>query len=295
LAPATSTAPARESSSRRRSWSVPQRRLHAALRLGAAGRDRDDPELDEGPAHLAERACLVPGPPAAGQGRLEAAVPVAVDRAREPRPEGDCPEELEVPRRVLLDPEDRGGDASGGVVDRAEERDLRPSGSQPVCGGSSRAGGAGPRPPSARAGSGGAGPGAGGARDPLRPQDPPDARAGQRDPLPLREQLGEVGVVGSGIAAPREGEQPLPHRVGDPVPARPAPVGVDEPGRTRRPEPRQQAPEMALGTPECRGRVPGCQFARDDAGQGQRSTLLGDRHRDRLHRRRLTKSLNSWP
>jgi hypothetical protein len=132
-----------------------------------------------------------------------------------------------------------------------------------------------------------------GRGDPLRPQDPPDARAGQRDPLPLREQLGEVGVVGPGIAARGEGEQPLPQFVGDPVPAGPAPVGVDEPGRTRYPEPRQQAPEMALRTPECR--VPGRQLARDDAGHGQGSTLLGDRHRDRLHRRRLTKSLNSWP
>jgi hypothetical protein len=259
LAPATSTTPARESSSRRRSWSVPPEALHAALRLGAAGRDRDDPELDEGPAHLAERACLVPGPPAAGQGRLEAAVPVAVDRAREPRAEGDCPEELEVPRRVLLGPEDRSGDASGGVVDRAEERDLRPPGSQPVMAApvelEEQALGRHPRAPAPVA----RGPVPAGRGDPLRPQDPPDARAGQRDPLPLREQLGEVGVVGSGIAAPARGRAaaPAPRRgpgARSPGPgwrgrARPdpppgtAPTGARDGARnTRVPRPRPRVP-----------------------------------------------------
>lgn len=259
MAPATSTAPARESSSRRRSWSVPQRRLHAALRLGAAGRDRDDPELDEGPAHLAERACLVPGPPAAGQGRLEAAVPVAVDRAREPRPEGDCPEELEVPRRVLLDPEDRGGDASGGVVDRAEERDLRPSGSQPVCGGSRRAGGAGPRPPSARAGSGGAGPGAGGARGSLPPagsagrssgtaRSPPAPRAARRGGCRWLRHSGPARGRAA-PPAPRRGpgaRSPGPGWRGrarpDPPPGT-APAGARDGARnTRVPRPRPRVP-----------------------------------------------------
>lgn len=181
-------------------------------------------------------------------------MPVAVDHGRESGAKGDRPEELEVSGRVLLRAEDRCGDAPGGVVDRAQERELRPLWSQPGVAApvelEEQALGRHPLAPAAVPRS----PAPAGRGNPLRRQDPPDARAAERDPLPLREQLGEVGVVGSHIAAGGEGQQPSLQVVRDAALAGPAPVAVDEPGRPRRPEQPQQAPEMTLGTPQRRGR-----------------------------------------
>ncbi len=209
---------------------------------------------------------------------------------------GDRGEQLEIGRRVLLVAERRRHDPPGRVVDRADEGQPRPAALEPVVPAAveleEQALGRHPlaaapvarRSVPARAG------------DARRPQRPPDGRPADDDPFALGEQLGEVGVVDRPVRRPPELDDPGP-QVGRQTPARrPVAVAMDEAGRPVALERRPQPPDLALGQPERPGRLDHRQFMLQDPGQYPCSALLLGGHRDRrLHSRRLTKSLTSWP
>ena len=264
------------------------------LRLGRAGGDRADAQLGERPAHLAERALdpglLLPSPPAAG---LEGAVAVAVDDLREALRGDDREEQHEVARGILLLAEDRARHRARGVVDGAQQAEPRTAALEPVVGAAveleEHALGRHPwpaaavprRPPAPRAG------------DALGAQDGPHRLAAHEDALPLREQVGEVAVVELAVPLPPQLDDPGPGPGIDAARRGPAAVPVDQPCRALPREGGSQAPQLARREPELLARLGHREGSLEDPRQDPGPSLLGDRHRDRLHLGRLTRSLRS--
>ena len=181
---------------------------------------------------------------------------------------GDVAHQLQVAGAVLLVTEGGEDEGARGIVDRAHEREPRTPALEPVVAGSvdlhehARAGHA------LAAGAVARGPSWSCTGDARLTQDALHAGPGQDDALALREQLGEVTVVGAAIGvAPRELGHPIAKRPLDPVRADAATVAMGKGRGTLLEEAGPQAPGLAL-----RDAQPGCglfdgQVTFDEVGQ----------------------------
>jgi hypothetical protein len=170
-----------------------------------------------------------------GERRHVAAAPedpvaVGVDAERQALAQRGLAERLEVPRGILLVPEGPARHVARGVVDPADQGQPRPPALEPVVaapvdleeqarlGHPLPAGAMAPRAP---------GPGRGQAR---LGEDPAQGPLRDDDPLPLGEQVGEVGPVGARVRGGGELEEAGAGLVVEAVGGDPAPVAVDERG-----------------------------------------------------------------
>ena len=119
-------------------------------------------------------------------------------------------------------------------------------------------------------------------------EDPPEGALRDLEPLTLREQLGQVGVVHPGIRRGRELDDPTPELIVNTVDRWPAPVAVDE-ARRAVGVADDEAPDLAGREPEDPRRLVEGQAAGDhevqDVGAVLGLSVLG------FHDPRVTKSL----
>lgn len=171
-----------------------------ALGLRALGGDRGDSELGQGASELGRRTPvdeLLLERQRHPLGRLEDAMPIAVQREGDTVAADRVAQHDEVAGGVLLLPEGRPSDDPGGVVDRGDEGQARAALREPVVARAvgleehARLGRPVPAAAVARRSVAARGGDAG------RPQDPPHADPAERDPLALGEQFGQVTVVGA--------------------------------------------------------------------------------------------------
>jgi hypothetical protein len=132
-----------------------------------------------------------------------------------------------------------------------------------------------------------------GTGDPGGAQDPPHGDPPEDDALVLSEELRQVAVGAARIAAMGELDDPRRHGRLDPSRGGSPAIAVDQARRSVHLEGRPQPPDLPLGQPEQTGRLRRGQFMAFESIEDPRSPLLDRAHRDRLHLRRLTKSLIS--
>jgi hypothetical protein len=220
-------------------------------------------------------------------------VPIAIDRDRDALAPDDGTQQLEIPGGILLVAEGRRRDDARGVVDGADQGQPWTAALEPVVAaaveldeqaflGHPLAPAAVARRPTST-GTGHAG----------RAQDPAHRGPAQDDALVLGQELGQMAVVAAGIAALGELGDPRRHGWLDPSRRGSAAVAVDQAGRAISLEGRSQSPDLPFGQPEQTGRLGRRQLAPSESIEDPRSALLDRAHRDRLHLRRLTKSLIS--
>ena len=106
-------------------------------------------------------------------------------------------------------------------------------------------------------------------------QDPPERPLGDRDPLPLGQEFGQVGVVDPGIRRPGQLDEPGPPGVVESVGRRPAAVAVGERARILHVA-GEQAADLAGREPEDPRRLLDRQAAGDDVLE-YIATVLGPR------------------
>jgi hypothetical protein len=133
------------------------------------------------------------------------------------------------------------------------------------------------------------------AGDPGCSEDPADADPADDDPLALRQELGEMAVIGAVVSTAGEGPDLVAGRLVDPARRRLTAIAMDEAGRTLVGEPPLQAPDRSNREAKQLGRLADRDLAGHHLRQHPRSSRLGRRHRDRLpHGGRPTTSLISW-
>ncbi len=221
---------------------------------------------------------------------------IPVDGARDAAALDRVAQDREIARRILLVAERRRRHLPRRVVDRSDEGHRGPPPFEPVVAAAVELEeeALGRHPRAAAPVAGGAAPSR--AREPRRPEELAEALPADEDRLTLGEELGEVTVVDLAVRPPSELDDPGPHPGPEAPRRRPAPVAVDEAGRTVALIGGPDAPQLALREPDQLGCLDHRQLALHDPGQHPRPSLFLRGHRDRrLLLRRLTESRCSQP
>jgi len=224
--------------------------LHPSFRLRAARRDRRDPQLFEQPAELGRlsfaRQLLCDGHLPL-RVHAEDAVPVMVKRHWSSMRRDDHPHEQEIPLGILFRAEEHGEQFPGRVVNRRKEGEPWPSPFQPIVRTGinldERSGLPAPLPSAAMRG----GAPLAWTADPCASKHPAHTRAGEDDPFPIAQLLGQVLLIEPEILPRRQGDDLLPYPLAHGMCGLPASIAMRQRGHSFPPESGQQSLRLSRG------------------------------------------------
>jgi len=270
--------------------------FHAALALGRGRGDPADPEFVErspdlcgGDVTLELLREALRGPRIA----MKDAMPIGVGGGGQAIASDELTQQEEIAVRILLGAKDASEDFARGIVDGGEEDEARAAILQP---GMVTAVHLDEEPglghALAAAAMLGRAPGAW-APDARLAQQALDGGTGQDEAVVLPEELGEVMIVGAGVARAGQGQDLSPNDLGEAVRRDPPAVAMGERRRATVADLRQQATEVTEREAQESGRVRHCEVPLHDLDQdmGSLLLLLGQGDRLPVHCPRVTESL----
>ncbi len=270
--------------------------FHASLALGRRGRDPANPEVLERPADLGRGdLALELLREALWRPRItmKDAVPIGVGGGRQAIAADELAQQQEIAVGVLLGAKDAGQDFPCGIVDGREEHEARAALLEPGMvtavhlDEEPRLGHA--LAPTAMLGGA---PGTG-APDARLAQQALHGGPGEDEALVVPEELGEVMIVGAGVAGAGQGEDLRPEGLGEAARGSPSAVAMGERRRAVVADLRQQPTEVTAREAQESGRVRHGEVPLDDLDQDMSSLLFSLAQRDSppVHGPRVTESL----